>query len=217
MKKWINTLLIGAMTLGSVSVAQALSPQAQESLGKTQISAMQALSAAQNKIGSDAKVKEIEFHHTKYGKDYFQVEVLANGQKHKVDVDANNGEILGTKSKTPKKVKIPAETAEPKVTFAQAMEIAVAKTGGKVAEAEYHSHREKAFYRIETVVNGQEFVVAVDAEKGQLIDMPKKEKGKHHKHHAKGHHHKSNEGHHERGEYHHEQGGQTQSGGFRQQ
>ncbi|BFU60857.1 MULTISPECIES: PepSY domain-containing protein [Rodentibacter] len=208
MKKWINTLLVSAMTLGAVSVAQALSPQAQEALDKTQISAMQALSAAQNKIGSDAKVKEIEFHHTKYGKDYFQVEMFANGQKHKVDVDANNGEILGTKSKTPKKVKVQAETAEPKVTFAQAMEIAVAKTGGKVAEADFHPHKEKAFYSIETLVNRQEFVVAVDAEKGQIIDMPKKEKGKHHKHHGKGAHHNSNnEGYDERSKHHHEQGG----------
>ncbi|OOF55788.1 PepSY domain-containing protein [Rodentibacter myodis] len=229
MKKRVNSLFVGAMLLSAVGVAQALSPQAQEAFEKAQVSAQQALSSAQNKVGAEAKVKEIEFHHTKYGKDYFQVEIFANGQKHQVDVDANNGEILGVESKTPKKVKVQSEKAEPKTTFTQAMDIATTKTGGKVIEAVFHSHKDKTFYEIETLASGQKFVVAVDAENGQIIDMPKKGKDSHHKHHGKNHH-KQDEKHHkpshqmqhgqgwhqhENSEHHHKQDNPSQSDNVR--
>ena len=179
MKKSVKaTLLAGAIAFSAINAANAMSPRERSALEKTQISAAQALSAAQAKIGADAKVKDIDFKHTLYGKDYFQVKILANGQKHKVDVDAENGQILGMETKTSKKIKVsPNGDVTPRVTFAQAMEIAVAKTGGK------HKHGQ-AFYKIETVANGQQFVVAVDADNGQLIDMPKKGKDKHHRNHV---------------------------------
>ena len=186
MKKSVKaTLLAGAIAFSAINAANAMSPRERSALEKTQISAAQALSAAQAKIGADAKVKDIDFKHTLYGKDYFQVKILANGQKHKVDVDAENGQILGTESKTLKKVKVsPNGDVTPKVAFAEAMEIAVAKTGGKVAEADFKHKHGQAFYKIETVANGQQFVVAVDADNGQFIDMPKKGKDKHHRNHV---------------------------------
>ena len=133
------------------------------------------------------------------GKDHFEVEMFANGQKQKVAVDAASGDILGVESEAPKTVKVsPTADIAPQVSFAQAMDTAVAKTGGKVAEADLEYKRGVAFYKIETVNNGVVYKVAVDANSGQIIDMPQKHKGKHHKHDRfeKGerHEHHQNEG-----------------------
>ncbi|MDQ6572752.1 MAG: PepSY domain-containing protein, partial [Haemophilus parahaemolyticus] len=132
-------------------------------------------------------------------KDHFEVEMFANGQKQKVAVDAASGDILGVESEAPKTVKVsPTADIAPQVSFAQAMDTAVAKTGGKVAEADLEYKRGVAFYKIETVNNGVVYKVAVDANSGQIIDMPQKHKGKHHKHDRfeKGerHEHHQNEG-----------------------
>ena len=66
-KTFAATLLASVIAFGAVSAANAMSPREQEAFGKAQISAAQALSAAQNKIGAEAKVKEIEFNHASYG------------------------------------------------------------------------------------------------------------------------------------------------------
>lgn len=202
MKKSVKTLaatlLAGVMAFGAIN-ANAMSPKDQDALGKAKITATQALSAAQAKIGADAKVKGIDFKHHYFGKDHFEVEMFANGQKQKVAVDAASGDILGVESKAPKTVKVsPTADIAPQVSFAQAMDTAVAKTGGKVAEADLEYKRGVAFYKIETVNNGVVYKVAVDANSGQIIDMPQKHKGKHHKHDRfeKGerHEHHQNEG-----------------------
>ncbi|OOF85690.1 PepSY domain-containing protein [Rodentibacter ratti] len=181
-KTILSALLAGVMMFSAVNMAQAMSPESQEALAKAQITAAQALSAAQNKIGADAKVKEVEFRHTKYGKDYFQVDLFANNQKHQVDVDAANGEILGTTSKTPKEIKVRAEQNSPKISFEQAMNVAIEKTGGKVAEADLKFRDGQGFYKIETIANGQRFYVIVNGESGEIMDMPKHQgdrKGEH--------------------------------------
>ena len=186
MKKSVKTLaatlLAGVMAFGAIN-ANAMSPKDQDALGKAKITATQALSAAQAKIGADAKVKGIDFKHHYFGKDHFEVEMFANGQKQKVAVDAASGDILGVESKAPKTVKVsPTADIAPQVSFAQAMDAAVAKTDGKVAEADLEHKRGTLFYKIETVNNGVVYKVAVDANSGQIIDMPQKHKGKHHKH-----------------------------------
>ncbi|OOF82159.1 PepSY domain-containing protein [Rodentibacter caecimuris] len=195
-KTLLTTLLAGSVTFGVVNIAQAMSSDAQAALAKTSITAIQALRAAQNKIGADAKVKEVEFHHTKYGKDYFEVDLFANNHHHKVDVDAVNGEILGITDKMPKEVKIRSEQATPKISFEQAMNIAIDKTKGKVAEADFIFRDGQGFYKIETLANGQRFHVIVNGENGQIMDMPMKHrgvhKGEHKDRYGKGkHHHKA--------------------------
>ena len=202
MKKSVKTLaatlLTGVMAFSAIN-ANAMSPKDQDALSKAQITAVQALSAAQAKIGTDAKIKGIDFKHHYFGKDHFEVEMFANGQKQKVAVDAASGDILGVESKAPKAVKVsPTADLAPQMSFAQAMDTAVAKTGGKVAEADLEYKRGMAFYKIETVNNGVVYKVAVDANSGQIIDMPQKYEGKHHKHDRfeKGerHEHHQNEG-----------------------
>lgn len=202
MKKSVKTLaaslLAGVMAFGAIN-ANAMSPKDQDAFDKAKITAAQALSAAQAKIGADAKVKSIDFEHHYLGKDHFEVEMFANGQKQKVAVDAASGDILGVESEAPKTVKVsPTSDIAPQVSFAQAMDTAVEKTGGKVAEADLEYKRGMAFYKIETVNNGVVYKVAMDANSGQIIDMPQKHKGKHHKHDRfeKGerHEHHQNEG-----------------------
>ena len=202
MKKSVKTLaatlLTGVMAFSAIN-ANAMSPKDQDALSKAQITAVQALSAAQAKIGTDAKIKGIDFKHHYFGKDHFEVEMFANGQKQKVAVDTASGDILGVESKALKTVKVsPTADIAPQVSFAQAMEAAVAKTGGKVAEADLEHKRGTLFYKIETVNNGVVYKVAVDANSGQIIDMPQKHEGKHHKHNRfeKGerHEHHQNEG-----------------------
>ncbi|OOF83849.1 hypothetical protein BKG93_09060 [Rodentibacter ratti] len=173
-KTILSALLAGVMMFSAVNMAQAMSPESQEALAKAQITAAQALSVAQNKIGADAKVKEVEFRYTKYGKDYFEVDLIANNQHHKVDVDATNGEILGTTSKTPREVRVRANQNAPKISFEQAMNVAIEKTGGKVAEADLKFRDGQGFYKIETIANGQHFYVVVNGENAQIIDMPMK-------------------------------------------
>ena len=48
----------------------------------------------------------------------------------------------------------PTADIAPQVSFTQAMDTAVAKTGGKVAEADLEHKRGTLFYKIETVNNG---------------------------------------------------------------
>ena len=89
MKKSVKTLaatlLTGVMAFSAIN-ANAMSPKDQDALSKAQITAVQALSAAQAKIGADAKVKSIDFEHHYFGKDHFEVEMFANGQKQKVEI-----------------------------------------------------------------------------------------------------------------------------------
>jgi len=95
-----------------------MSPKDQDAFGKAKITAVQALSAAQAKIGADAKVKSIDFEHNYFGKDHFEVEIFTNGQKQKVAVDAASGDILGVESEAPKTVKVsPTADIAPQVTW----------------------------------------------------------------------------------------------------
>lgn len=171
-KTVLSTLLASAVAFGTVNIAHAIPPEAQQALNKATISASQALSTAQAKVGNAAKVKALRFIQEKYGKGYFRIDFLDNQQIQIVDVDATSGEILGSESKAPKHLRVPAENTELKISLAQAIEIAENKTHAKVAEAGFKGKADKSFYLIETANDGQTFVMAIDAQSGKTIDAP---------------------------------------------
>lgn len=171
-KTVLSTLLASAVAFGTVNITHAIPPEAQQALNKATISASQALSTAQAKVGNAAKVKALRFIQEKYGKSYFRIDFLDNQQIQIVDVDATSGEILGSESKTPKHLRVPAENTELKISLAQAIEIAENKTHAKVAEADFNGKADKSFYLIETANDDQTFVMAIDAQSGKTIDAP---------------------------------------------
>ena len=156
-KTVLSTLLASAVAFGTVNIAHAIPPEAQQALNKATISASQALSTAQAKVGNAAKVKALRFIQEKYGKGYFRIDFLDNQQIQIVEVDATSGEILGSESKAPKHLRVPAENTELKISLAQAIEIAENKTHAKVAEADFKGKADKSFYLIETAKMTQIF------------------------------------------------------------
>lgn len=199
-KTVLSALLAGAVAFSAVNIAQAIPPEAQQALNKATISASQALSTAQAKVGNAAKVKALRFIQEKYGKSYFRIDFLDNQQIQIVDVDATSGEILGSESKTPKHLRVPAENTELKISLAQAIEIAENKTHAKVAEADFKGKADKSFYLIETANDGQTFVMAIDAQSGKTIDVPMPSHGMSEMPHNKGKH-PNQDGHSRKGEH----------------
>ena len=139
-KTVLSTLLASAVAFGTVNIAHAIPPEAQQA-----------------KVGNAAKVKALRFIQEKYGKGYFRIDFLDNQQIQIVDVDATSSEILGSESKAPKHLRVPAENTELKISLAQAIEIAENKTHAKVAEADFKGKADKSFYLIETAKMTQIF------------------------------------------------------------
>lgn len=209
-KTVLSTLLASAVAFGTVNIAHAIPAEAQQALNKATISASQALSTAQTKVGNAAKVKALRFIQEKYGKGYFRIDFLDNQQIQIVDVDATSGEILGSESKAPKHLRVPAENTELKISLAQAIEIAENKTHAKVAEADFKGKADKSFYLIETANDGQTFVMAIDAQSGKTIDAPIPPHGMSGMSHDKGEH--AHFGEHSRKGKHSNQDGHSRKG-----
>jgi len=175
--------------------------------GKSSVGVVLAKRLGKKFVDTDIVIQE------KYGKGYFRIDFLDNQQIQIVDVDATSGEILGSESKAPKHLRVPAENTELKVSLAQAIEIAENKTHAKVAEADFKGKADKSFYLIETANDGQTFVMAIDAQSGKTIDAPMPPHGMAGMSHDKGEHahfgehsrkgkHSNQDGHSRKGEHH---------------
>lgn len=173
MKPLRLSIVAGIIAFSATNIANALPFWSIESFEKAQITAEQAIALVQTKL-PEAQIKGIRFHHTKYGKDYYQVKISAEGTMLDVDIDANEGEILGSEERNPPKIKVYAHDEKTNVTFFQAISTALSKVNGKVTEADLHMRSENPFYTVEILVNKKQFIVAIDANNDKIIDLPEK-------------------------------------------
>lgn len=163
-KTLLSTWLAVAMAFGAVGMAYAAMPAAkQNALNQVPISATQAIKQATATVAGDAT--EVDFKH-KNGAGYYAVDILAGGEKHEVKIDAKSGEVLSSKQASHKKTVQKPTVA---VSLSQAIDIALAKTGGKVKEAELKYKDGTPRYKVETLAGGQEYDTIVDAGNGNII------------------------------------------------
>ncbi|HBO38043.1 MAG TPA: peptidase [Pasteurellaceae bacterium] len=162
-KTVFSTLLATTIAFGGIGMVYASSPAKQEALNKTTVSAVQAIETATAHVAGEAT--EVDFKHKK-SMSYYEVDIIANGQKHEISIDATTGKILGSKAKQDKKAQ---HRPAIKVSLQQAIGIAQAKTGGKVKEAELKYKSGQPRYKVETLVDGQEHNTIIDANSGQVL------------------------------------------------
>jgi len=108
------------------------------------------------------------FQKIKNGSSYFEVDVIAGNQKHEVKIDAASGQVLGSKAENDSDGDS-AQLQQAGVSLRQAVSAAVAKTGGVAKEAEWENENGQSYYKVETIANGQEYDVKIDAQNGSVI------------------------------------------------
>lgn len=148
--------------LGGAAAYASSSSAKHAALQQSGIDAARAVQSAVAKVaGLPAKVS---FKH-KLGGSYYEVDVFHNGITHEVKVDAQNGQVIGSKVEHDDDDIVP-QTA---VSLQQAMSAVLKKTGGKVKEAELKAKHGMAHYQVETVSGSREYDTVIDAQSGAVL------------------------------------------------
>ncbi|MCP2041753.1 putative membrane protein YkoI [Neisseria sp. HSC-16F19] len=154
--------MLAAASLGAAAAGTQAYPTKLAAFEQAPVSAAQAVRAATAQV--PGRATEVDFEH-KNGQSYYTVEVKAGGQEHDIRVDAVSGQVIGSKVDYDDD----QHKAKPAISLERAMEIALAKTGGKVKDAGLDHKRGRAVYEVETVVGGQKYEVKVDGSSGQVL------------------------------------------------
>ena len=154
--------MLAAASLGAAAAGTQAYPTKQAAFEQTPISAAQAVRTATAKV--PGWVTKVDFEH-KNGQSYYTVEVKVGGHEHDIGVDAISGQVIGSKVEYDDD----QHKAKPAISLERAMEIALAKTGGKVKEASLDHKRGRAVYEVGTVVGGQKYEVKVDGSSGRVL------------------------------------------------
>ncbi|EGZ51344.1 PepSY domain-containing protein [Neisseria wadsworthii] len=155
-----TALILATASTGAVAADAYVSPK-HAALAQSKISAQQAIDIASKKVKGYAE--EVNFEHKNISS-YYEVDIIANGQKHEIKIDAANGNILAEKT-TPH---YNQSAAQPAVSLKQAVTAALAKTGGHAKEADLKHKAGEVFYKVETVNKGQKQYVKVNAKTGAV-------------------------------------------------
>ena len=165
------TAIIAAFVLaatGSTSLAATGNGTSSEagraalSVAQAKISPAQAIAAAEAKAGG--KATGIDLKH-KNGATYYKVETRQGKQEHKLEIDAQSGQVLNSKTKTEKDA-----PPQAKISLQQAIAAAEAKVGGKAIEADLEHEKGSVVYDVEVLAaNGTKHDVKVNADNGQVI------------------------------------------------
>ncbi len=164
-RKITFTALIATIAMAaSAGTYAASNPDKTAAFGQSRINASQAVAAAVAKVGGNAT--EVDFKH-KNGQSYYEVEVVASGQKHEVKVDAASGKVINSKVENDKD----SDAVKPaaRVSLQQAIATAESKTGGRVKEADLKNKNGQTYYELETLNGNQKQEVKVDAASGQVL------------------------------------------------
>lgn len=149
------TAIIAAFVLAATGGAALAVAQAK-------ISPAQAIAAAEAKAGG--KATGIDLKH-KNGATYYKVKTRQGNQEHKLEIDAQSGQVLNSKTKTEKDA-----PPQAKISLQQAIAAAEAKVGGKAIEADLEHEKGSVVYDVEVLAaNGTKHDVKVNADNGQVI------------------------------------------------
>lgn len=155
-----TALILATASTGAIAADAYVSPK-HAALAQSKISTVQAIDIASKKVKGYAE--EVNFEHKSIS-NYYEVDIIANGQKHEIKIDATSGNILAEKVNP--YYNQPA--AQPAVSLKQAVTAALAKTGGHAKEADLKHRAGEVFYKVETVNNGQKQYVKVNAKTGAV-------------------------------------------------
>ena len=157
-------VVLATTTAAALAAGGTLSAK-DSALQQSRFDAVQAVDIAVQKVGGAAE--SVGFKH-KNGSSYFEVDVIAGNQKHEVKIDAASGQVLGSKAENDSDSDS-AQLQQAGISLRQAVSAAVAKTGGVAKEAEWENENGQSYYKVETIANGQEYDVKIDAQNGSVI------------------------------------------------
>lgn len=169
LKKTVIGLLTASIMTASLG-AYASNHQATEmtAFQQSSVTATDAIKTATAKF-ANSYASEIDFK-DKNGQLYYSVEVIADNQKNKVNVDAKTGQILTSKvekeSDKEKKDEVKPKTA---ITLEQAIATVEIQSKGKVKEADLKTKNGQSYYKVETLVGSKLETTKVDATSGKII------------------------------------------------
>ncbi len=161
----LTAAVVLATTTAAVLAAGGTLSAKDSALQQSSFNAVQAVDIAVQKVGGTAE--SVDFKH-KNGSSYFEVDVIAGNQKHEVKIDAASGQVLDSKAENDSDGDS-AQLQQAGVSLRQAVSAAVAKTGGVAKEAEWENENGQSYYKVETIANGQEYDVKIDAQNGSVI------------------------------------------------
>lgn len=159
-------VVLATTTAAALAATGTLSTK-DNALQQSRFNAVQAVDIAVQKVGGVAE--SVDFKH-KNGSSYFEVDVIAGNQKHEVKIDAASGQVLNSKVENNHDTDSDsAQLQQTGVSLHQAISAAVAKTGGVAKEAEWENENGQSYYKVETIANGQEYDVKIDAQNGSVM------------------------------------------------
>lgn len=144
-----------------------------------QITFDQAFTIASNAVTGDVIEAEFEQSNEK-ANDKYEVNIIAKGIEHEVNIDANTGKVLTIKQEVLNDKGLAEYSAmkQSKISLTQAIEQAKQTISGTVVEAEFDGDRGKSVYEIEVAQGAQLHKMVVDSMTGALITNPIKIKNK---------------------------------------
>ncbi len=120
---------------------------------KANISMEQAVTNAVKAVGGGQAV-DTDFD-MNFGKSYYEVDIIKNDVKYKVDIDANTGTTAN---------------ANAKISFDQAITNAVKAVGnGQAIKVDFESKLGKTYYDVEVMNNYVQYDVKIDANTGAVL------------------------------------------------
>lgn len=167
-------VVLATATAAAVAATGTLSAK-DSALQQSRVSAAQAVDIAVQKAGGVAE--SVDFKH-KNGNSYFEVDVISGTQKHELKIDAASGQVLESKAENDNDSDS-AQLPQAAVSLNQAIGAAVQKTGGVAKEAEWENENGQTYYKVETVANGQEYDVKIDAQNGSVMSAQIDKDGDH--------------------------------------
>lgn len=124
--------------------------------------------AAAKEIGNVIEL-DLEFDD---GRPYYDIEVQGEDNKHKMRIDANNGEIVS--DRVDKEFFKSKDKYQAEISMQRAITIAERETGARVKEAELKDKRGKdSYYELTAVSDKEKYEIKVDANTGDIIKMEK--------------------------------------------
>lgn len=186
MKKLILVPAAGLLLFGGIAFANS-DGGAQQQTQQTAAVETAAVNSEKEKIGFgkaeeiardiiDGQMTDIELEREN-GKQYYDIEMYANGYEYDIEVDAITGEVLKNKREKEndfdddKKVASTQASSAVKISAEDAVKAALAVVSGEVEDVELEHDDGRVYYDIEIDNRYEEHEVKVDATNGEILEV----------------------------------------------
>lgn len=131
----------------------------------TVLSAIEAIGLAQEQF--PGTVIELE-RDKNNGRTIFEIELVGNGEKAELELDAMNGKVISLKIKSDKKAE--SKYGGAPIDMAEAIRIALSKFSGIVDDVELEIDNGRFAYEVEIINNGREAEMLIDGHTGEILE-----------------------------------------------